>query len=422
MPRAHANRVGLARGHANKALISSILVTILAAGAARADIVYLESGGTVSGRVTSTDNSVVIETVVGRVTLPRSAVERIEKAPTVLDEYETRRVAAGDSAGAQVGLAEWCVANGLKSRAKGHFGRALELDPANSAAREAMGFVRVNGIWVSARGVAKVVEDAPAVDPDDENVRLIEAVQAEWALKIRAIRTNMLQATVRDIVADGRERILAIEDPLAILPLAQVLSRGNVVCRRVLVEALTRFPHDEATMNLALLAITDPDEQVRLVATQQLKKRNDPRVVPQLRRALQSDNDGLIRNAAVALGELGDASAIDDLIEALTAQRRKLVEVPSRSYYGGFTQVFYQPTAVNVGTIALTHSPAIGLPIYGTYPQVGGYYDPTPPRYEKQQVTVFRSEALEALRKITGEHRIGFDKAAWRRWRQEQKT
>lgn len=426
MPSERASRVGFARSRP-QTTFALLLMVLTAVGEGRADIVYLESGGTVSGRVTDNGDNVVVETLVGRVTLPRDAIKRIESAPTILTDYEARQKAAGDSAAGQVELAEWCIANGLGSHARRHYERALELDASSAAAREALGYVKVNGIWVAGRGAKRAAEkaaedDAGATAPaEDEDARLIEAVQTEWGLRIRAIQANLLETNVSNLVADGRERILAIEDPLAILPLTQALSRGAVVSRRVLVEALARFPHDEATMNLALLAIMDPDEQVRLVATRQLKIRNDARVVPQIRRALQSDNDGLIRNAAVTLGEIGDPAAIDDLIDALTAQRRKLVEIPVRSYYGGFTQVFYQPINVRLGHTGLTHAPGIGVPIYGAHPTIG-MSNPNPRRWNKQEVTVFRSEVLEALRKITGENQIGFDKAAWRRWRQEQET
>jgi hypothetical protein len=39
--------------------------------------------------------------------------------------------------------------------------------------------------------------------------------------------------------------------------------------------------------------------------------------------------------------------------------------------------------------------------------------------YQLRSVTVFRTEVMEALKRITGQN-FGFDAVAWRRWYEEQ--
>jgi len=390
--------------------------------AAKGDILHLTSGGSVEGTIVEQDaQTYKVRTIVGTVTLPADAVDHIEKKPSILDEYVKLREAAADTPAAQVELAKWCEEHGLKAAWRTHLKRAIELDPDCEAARVALGFVRVAGMWVDGRTVAERSEnvqekkkpgDRDSVESDDEKV--VAAIQAQWTVQIRAIKRNLLEASVDRLQQRGRERIVAIRDPLAILPLARLLSNGNWACRDALVEVLSRFPQDEATMNLAVLALVDHDESIRKRALAELQRRNDPRVIPQFRQALASDNDPLIRRAAFGLKVLEAMSAVPDLIDVLKAQRRKLVEVSTRSYFYDFPAVFDSPTVVTLGELSqIRHRPMLGIE------SIGLGHVSVQREYQMRDVTVYRTEVREALRKITGAD-FGFDEAAWRRWYQEQ--
>jgi hypothetical protein len=396
-----------------RAMLAAMGIT-LAVVAARGDILHLTNGGSVEGTIIEQDaQAYKVRTVVGTVTLPAAAVERIEKKPSILDEYVKRRQEAADTPAAQVELAKWCEEQGLKSGWRTHLKRAIELDPDCEAARVALGFVRVAGMWVDGRTSAERPENAPdAAESDDEKV--VAAIQAQWTVQIRAIKKNFLETSVDHLQQSGRERIIAISDPLAILPLARLLSEGNWACRDALVEVLSRFPQDEATMNLAALALVDPDDSIRRRALLELKQRDDRRVIPQFREALASDNDTLIRRAAIGLGMLEAAAAVPDLIDVLKAQRRKLVEVSTRTYFLDYPLVFDSPTIVSLGSMSqIRHAPVLGIA------SIGLGLVSVQHEYQMRDVTVLRSEVREALRRITGKD-FGFDEAAWRRWYEEQ--
>ncbi len=367
-----------------------------------------------------TADSYRVRTLVGVVTVPIETVDRVEERESLLEQYERRAKSADDTAAAQLALADWCRENGLKAERRVHLERALKADPHSVEVRAALGFVRVGPNWVDVRSADKPAsrkaERAAPDAPEADTEKLVAAIQAHWGLRIRAIRDNLLETSLARLVRDGRRRIAEINDPLAILPLTRTLSEGGRQSRLALLEALSRFEHDEATMNLAVVALADPDEEIRTEAVTELVRRGDPRVAAQFREALGSDNDELIRRAAVALGRLQAGSAVPELIELLTARRRKATEVATNDFFTSYSQRFDQSADVSLG----------GLRVTNYRPQIGVAYvfnsNFAFPRMEWRvgNVTVFRTEVLEALKQITGKN-FGFEAEAWRRWYEESK-
>jgi len=393
-------------------------LALCAPPAARADILHLTNGSSIEGEVLGEEGDVYrVRTSLGPIQLPKSSVDRIEESPTPFAEYERRLESAPETVEGHRELGSWCLEQGLENDGRRHLRKALEIAPDDEATRRLLGYVRVGPVWVDSKPVARPARagDAPrgageaddSADPD----QLVAAIQGRWARQIRAIRNNMLDASIDRLVRQGREKILAIADPLAILPLSRELSQGKVPARAVLVEALSRFIEDEATLNLSAVALMDSDDSVRNAAISELVRRADPRVAAQLRLALQSNNDVLIRRGAIAVKALRLPEAVPDLIDVLTAQRRRTVEVPVRSYLAGVSQAFSTPTRVRFGSSTVVHSPALGA-----YPPGYGVFVST--ALERRTVTVMRTEVLEALAAITGEN-FGFDGAAWRRWYEE---
>jgi len=397
------------------ALGLSVLLNLFGQQAA-ADIFHLTGGGRIEGElVSSAQGQYEILTPIGTVRLPADSVERIEPAPSPMQDYRDRAAGTPDTAEDQYQLALWCADRGLHQYKRQHLLRAIELDPDHAAARRALGFVRVGDWWVETRTAAagQPAASQPAADEEDSQ-KLAVAVELNWKLRISAIKSTLLDSPLPSQVGRGRERILQIHDPMAIAPLVQVLSGGNFVCRSVLVEALDHFADDAATLNLAALALADAAPEIREAAIRSLVRRQDPRIVAQFRQALASGDDTLVRRAATALGALRASEAVPDLFNALTVRRLREVELPLHAYLGtleaafprcrrsiGSTWVWVQPTVVVTTPAGAILSPGA-----------------TPPR-RLRQVTVHRTEVLEALRRITGQD-FGFDRDAWARWYEEQ--
>lgn len=391
-----------------------VAAAALAAGT-RADVLRLSSGGVLEGEIVArTKDHFTVRTLIGTVTIGAETVKSVEPGPTVFDEYRQRAAAAPETPAGHTELADWCGETGLTTERRTHLQRALELDPSYEPARTALGQVRVGDLWVDGKTRVERATSQPAPDPADEQARLAAAIQTQWIRRLRAIQTNLLDTSIDRLVESGRKRVLAIDDPLAIAPMAEVLSGGGVQSRLALVDALAGFSEDEATLNLGVLAIVDPDAGVRRRALSELVKRRDDRVGHQFQRALRTDNDALIRRAAEGLVILKYEPAVPELIDALRVQRRKMVEVVVPSYFAEWQ-----------GDYNGAHQVILGGRTYATYrPRVSvaipGVFVSTETEWQLRDVTVFRSEVLEALKAITGQN-FGFDEAAWRRWLEEQK-
>lgn len=390
-----------------------LVVTALTPGSSFADIYHLDTGGSISGQLIDVDGDFFhIRTLVGEVRVPIASVTEVEQAETPFDEYDQRRAAAADTAEAQTALAKWCAEREMSSERRKHLERALAHDPDYAPARRALGYVRVGDLWVEARTVVGHTprREAPAAD---EAERLAQAVQIQWTRHIRAVQRSCLESDSSERVAEGRKRILEIDDPLAILPLVRVLSAGPAAERRLLVEALAGYALDEATMNLAVIGLIDPDDDVRQLAVSELIRRKDPRVLREYRRALHTASDIVVMHAAEALGRMKDAVAVPDLIELLTARRRRPVIVKMNDYFALWPYAFS----------GARQSIRLGGLSYGSdiYPTLGYYYlaDEVINDWQYRTVTVFRTEVLEALRDITGVD-FGFEREQWRRWYREQ--
>lgn len=391
-----------------------LLVLAFFVAIAPADVLHLKNGGTVEGQVLGIEQGRYrVRTPIGIVSVASDDVLRREQSETPLSEYDRRLAETPDTAAGWYALAQWCGRHGLARQRRAHLLRVLELNPDHAGARVALGYVRVDGMWVDGRRPTSRPTSAPADDGDAALREAVRVARGRWSRQILAIRTNMLDTRIDRLVREGRARILAIHDPLAILPMVRILSAGGYNSRQALVDALSGFTEDEATMNLTALALADPDPGIRRQCVVELAKRNDPRVPQRIREALRSDSDVLIRNAAVALGVLKDRGAIPLLIHVLTAQRNKAIEVPVRRYFGQFPVVFGQSTKLTVNGSSYQLSPALGVNNVVT---AAGYVET--PRYVKRDVTVYRTDVLEALKAITGQN-FGFDALAWRNWYQE---
>lgn len=255
--------------------------------------------------------------------------------------------------------------------------------------------------------------DLPSSRPAPAAARLVASekptesaaiAQARYTRRIRAIRESLIDSSIERLRQRGREQILAIADPLAIDPLARELSRGGVHARTVLLRAMQRFPHTEATLNIAALALADPDESIAAQARQELKLRADPTIVSHLKQALLLNDDMIVGRAATALAALDAREAIPFMIPALTAQKARLVQV----------------TVPRFG-VAWENCVGLGCPPIATYPAfiettfgesvVGSLRS----QWAVRDVTVMRTQVLEAMKSLTGQN-FGFDAEAWAHW------
>ncbi|HUN80193.1 MAG TPA: HEAT repeat domain-containing protein [Phycisphaerae bacterium] len=241
---------------------------------------------------------------------------------------------------------------------------------------------------------------------------------SEWAVKIKSIERGRLSVKETDarrpLFNDGRNQILAIRDPLAIPALAQVLSHGNLQTRLLLVEALSKFEEDEATMNLLVMSLADSSADVRDAAAQAMIPRCDDRVAGALCHALDSEKESTIRAAAAALGKLKVKGAIPLLIDALSTEIIAPIRLTDPLFLDYVMYLYGRPVGYGIGAARVSYQPA-NIGVYGSSTLMGSI-----DHYELAVVSVYRTQVQEALIAITGQN-FGFDRDAWFNWWQRQK-
>ncbi|MDA1138455.1 MAG: DUF1570 domain-containing protein [Planctomycetota bacterium] len=134
-------------------IISAFVVNV-----AHGDILHFKDGRKLEGDVKEKDGAINIKTRFGTFNFQKAEIERIEKARTPAQEYKARadELAQDDVAG-HSSLASWCKSKKLYKEMKHELELVLQLNPDHPEAREALGFEKIDGKWLSARE-AKALE------------------------------------------------------------------------------------------------------------------------------------------------------------------------------------------------------------------------------------------------------------------------
>jgi hypothetical protein len=189
-----------------------------------ADEVFFKGGGRLQGVVVEQDaKTVVVEMGPGRVTVPRSRVQRIVSGSVALTTYRERasRLAATDTAG-WLELALWARERDLTTQAQEAFERVVTLDPANAVAQRALGRESVGGHWLSrdeamrARGLVEfegrwvsreereaALEERATEQAANSEAELAERRQAEAEARIREAEARAREAEARARAAEA---------------------------------------------------------------------------------------------------------------------------------------------------------------------------------------------------------------------------
>lgn len=140
-----------------------LFLLLLVPGLLVADVVYVKGGGSFSGRILEqTAEKVVIDFGDGTIGLQMDQVEKIEKGTSPLDEFDARAKKLGpQDVDGWRSLGLWASTKGLSAQSRAAYKRVLALAPDDREAREALGFVQVDGRWLTeeesyrARGFVK---------------------------------------------------------------------------------------------------------------------------------------------------------------------------------------------------------------------------------------------------------------------------
>ncbi|MCW8130775.1 MAG: hypothetical protein KIS92_10530 [Planctomycetota bacterium] len=186
---------------------------------AYADIVVLKNGKRLEGRVVENGDEVTVYTRFGTIKLERSRIESILPSKTVLDELEERvgalqeKIAADKPDAVAQGqlwyaLAQWCGEKQLDRAREENLRRAIASDPEQPLARQALGYTKINGRWLTgeerqqALGLVKYQNQwvTPEARDDAERAasesrkRDLEKARDEADIRLKKAETDKLEA------------------------------------------------------------------------------------------------------------------------------------------------------------------------------------------------------------------------------------
>lgn len=128
-----------------------LVLVLFVPGVLFADEVFLKDAGSISGRIVEQNETTVkVDIGDGFIAVPASRVERIEKGRSALDEYADRAAKLGpqDVEGWK-SLARWASKQGYPGQARQACNKVLAIAPNDADARKALGFVSLDGKWVT---------------------------------------------------------------------------------------------------------------------------------------------------------------------------------------------------------------------------------------------------------------------------------
>jgi hypothetical protein len=370
---------------------------------AGAETFLLHSGGTIEGDILNADENPRSKYVIalangGEITLDASVIDKVRVVKPELAEYEKVRRHAPDTAPGQLQMAEWCKEHHLPEQRKLHMERVIQLDPDQADARRFLGYQKYKDEWMTPdeikidQGYVKVDNrwmTQPKAELRESQTKQLKAEQ-KWAEKINRYR-HLLDGRSAE---EGRALLRAIDDAMAITPLSERLvkrSDPSDEARQIYVEVLGRLNHPAARKSLAICAIDDKVEEVRLCCLDQLEKQKDEEVTKYFVRRMRDKHttNEIINRAGVALGRIKDPSCIDTLIEYLVTMHD--IVIPPAGGPGAMTTSFGKgPGGGGTG---------LGMNVQ--------------PKVVRQ--TMQNQGVLDALVNITGEN-FGFDQRAWNTW------
>lgn len=189
-------------------------------------------------------------------------------------------------------LGLWCEKAGLKGEAEAELVTATQLDPKLDLAWKYLGFVRINGRWVSSNQIA--ADKAEAKAQADAN--------AHWAPLLRKWKGWLKEKGRRD---EAIKQLDEVNDPRAIPAVVRVLGDGSEDQQQWAVRIFDRIETPDSSRALAMLAVFSPSESIRERAIAILKRRPANDYVEMLVGMIRSPTTYTVNNPQLAPGTRG---------------------------------------------------------------------------------------------------------------------
>jgi hypothetical protein len=207
--------------------------------------------------------------------------EQVAVAPptdSLLAQYVAKRDASADTLADQLALAQWCQKQKLLDQERAHLVRVLKHEPNHAQARARLGYVLIEGEWISREEIARALaEEAKAQASIKKHGAGFRSVLSDLTSEHVAVRERAL------------EKVRAIRDPEMIPALERLVAGASEEASFAVLQALAAMPEKEATQSIARFAVLSPDSRrVRDDASDLLKDRKFDHFVPQMVASMRS--------------------------------------------------------------------------------------------------------------------------------------
>lgn len=395
-------------------LLMPSLLSAVAIGAAYgwADVIRFKGGGEIEGQIElETTDEILIITRAGKVTVKRSEVASIQKKKTPREEYNERAatLAAYDVTG-HLKLAQWCKKNRLRTEAKREFGKIIAADPDHEEARKELGYVRHDGMWLTEEEAMKakgyVLSGGRWVLPEEASKLKEQKTSKYWNLRIRRYRFDA-HSKLSKIRDKAIENIGKVDDEFAVGALCSALGDRSARVRKAACMALGNIGEEEALEELARATVRDDDHEVRAAALEVIKKLKSEKAMGLFVSGLGHRSSTVRQRCAFVLGELGDKSCVPALIEAIY-QTPQAAEEESMQVSGGLNTRLWAPERKGMDTHNVGGTQVKTTRSGEVSVSMGG-------GKQKDEGYRHNPEAERALMKLTRQD-FGVNKKKWREW------
>ena len=411
--------------------VAAFTPLVVCVGAASADLVRLQGGGELRGKLRpghTRDAQVTMQTLTGGVVVvDREQIDFTVVRPANVEEYEVRAASIPETPEAHWELAEWCRRNRLRSQRDEQLDRLLLINPDHEAARKALGHVQERGEWMTReeqmasrgyflhKGKYVTQQELDLLEKSDAE----RAAEKEWFGKVHAW-VRWIAGTRARQRQQGVANLEAITDPAAVAALStHMADHQQSAVRRLFVGVLSQISGPKTVRPLVHQSLFDSDITIRQSAFEGLRPDQSDQAVGAYMTALRNTDNDVINRAGAALGKLDDPRAVPALIDALVTHHSYQVQVPANTtitpVIGPQGATWSDPSWVspylppNVELALRTGQLPYGvrvIPPPGARPNF---------RQVKVNVQMPNPDVLAALEKLTGQS-FGYDERTWKLW------
>lgn len=344
-----------------------------------ADDLELTTGVHVQGKVSEVGDKYKVMTYDGAELLyekkqVRSVLKWTKETQDALKEYKSRLAQMEDTVEGHYKMIDWAESKQLRAIAQSHRERIIELDPNDTRARAALKYIKTDqNVWVLSE---KFNRQRGKVLNSEKKWRFPEQVadaDEEARIKAETRRIDKLLELVSSPnpkkSAEAVAYLKSLKDPLAVGKLRQmILGDKNHTAKDLprdmqlmMIEGLGRIQTPTSLMLLCDIAIHHNDHHLQESAIEQIKVLGVSPAVDYILSVIHrfaSDREqgardrkqAVINSAGRVLGELGDKSAIYEMIGMLEMTFQEVLPA------GPSTNIGFDSTGNNTG-IGQNNSP-----------------------------------------------------------------